>query len=449
MWINESNLYQIYPLGFCGAPPENDGNTVPRIRKVTEWSGYLQALGIDTVLFNPVFESDSHGYDTRDFRRLDCRLGTNEDFRAVTDDLHAHGIRVLLDGVFNHVGRGFWAFQDVREHRQNSPYKDWFYIDFGRESNYGDGFWYEGWEGHYELVRLNLQNPEVRDYLTDSVRFWVEAFDIDGLRLDVAYCLDENFLRHLHWFVREPLREVLAGRPDPDFPLIGEILFGDYRRIVNGEMLDSCTNYECYKGLYSSFNSGNMFEIAHSLNRQFGPEDWCLYRGMHMVSFLDNHDVNRIASTLINPAHLKPAYGLMTGMPGIPCIYYGSEWGAAGVRHDGSDADLRPCFSAPRSDDETVRFVTRLLTLRHSPEAHPLRFGDYRNVVITSLQLVFARTDEQGQIYVCVNASDSPFTAGSDELRGNFRELISGQDLALDGSVEIPGYGVLWLRRMD
>ena len=165
-----------------------------------------------------------------------------------------------------------------------------------------------------------------------------------------------------------------------------------------------------------------------------------------MVSFLDNHDVNRIASTLINPAHLKPAYGLMTGMPGIPCIYYGSEWGAAGVRHDG---DLRPCFSAPRSDDETVRFVTRLLTLRHSPEAHPLRFGDYRNVVITSLQLVFARSDEQGQIYVCVNASDSPFTAGSDELRGNFRELISGQDLALDGSVEIPGYGVLWLRRAD
>lgn len=212
------------------------------------------------VYLSPIFESDRHGYDTRDYRKIDCRLGTNEDFAKVCETLHAPGIRVVLDGVFNHVGRGFWAFKDVQEKKWDSPYKDWFHIHFDGNSNYNDGFWYEGWEGHFELVKLNLRNPAVVDYLLDCVRSWVEEYDIDGLRLDVAYCLDHDFLRRLRQF---------TNGLKPEFFLVGETLHGDYNQWVNDQMLHSCTNYECYKGLYSSLNSMNLFEIVHSLKRQF------------------------------------------------------------------------------------------------------------------------------------------------------------------------------------
>ena len=186
MWAYESVFYQIYPIGFCGAPRVNDGVTVNRIAKVGDWADHIAALGANAVYFSPVFESDSHGYDTRDFRRSDCRLGTNADFAAVCQTLHNKGVKVVLDGVFNHVGRGFWAFENVRRNKWDSPYKDWFRIDFGGNSNYNDGFWYEGWEGHYELVKLNLDNPAVVDHIFDCIRGWVRDFDIDGLRLDLS-----------------------------------------------------------------------------------------------------------------------------------------------------------------------------------------------------------------------------------------------------------------------
>ena len=184
-WAQSAVFYQIYPMGFCGAPFENDGVAVNRIQKVKEWIPHLEKLvkewiphleklGIGAIYFSPVFESDTHGYDTRDYTKIDCRLGTNQEFKEVCEALHRAGIRVVLDGVFNHVGRGFWAFQDVKEKREASPYKDWFHINFGGNSGYDDGFWYEGWEGHYELVKLNLQNPAVVDYLLDCVGGWME-----------------------------------------------------------------------------------------------------------------------------------------------------------------------------------------------------------------------------------------------------------------------------------
>ena len=167
MWADKSVFYQIYPLGFCGAPKENDGVPVSRIGKIAGWAPHIQKLGANALYLSPIFESDRHGYDTRDYRKIDCRLGTNQDFAQVCETLHEHGIRVVLDGVFNHVGRGFWAFRDVQEKKWDSPYKDWFHISFDGNSNYNDGFWYEGWEGHFELVKLNLRNPAVADYLLD------------------------------------------------------------------------------------------------------------------------------------------------------------------------------------------------------------------------------------------------------------------------------------------
>ena len=332
-----------------------------------------QKLGADAVYLCPIFESDRHGYDTRDYRKIDCRLGTNQDFAQVCEALHEHGIRVVLDGVFNHVGRGFWAFRDVQEKKWDSPYKDWFHISFDGNSNYNDGFWYEGWEGHFELVKLNLRNPAVADYLLDTVKFWMEEFGIDGLRLDVAYCLDKDFLRHLRSF---------CDGLKPEFFLVGETLHGDYNQWVNDEMLHSCTNYECYKGLYSSFNSMNLFEIVHSLKRQFGPEQWTLYKGRHLLSFADNHDVTRVASILQNPEHLPLLYGVLFGMPGIPCLYYGSEWGAKGDKSQGDDA-LRPCFDGPEWNGLTDTLAAMVKARR---ESEALCWGDFHDVVLTNKQ---------------------------------------------------------------
>ena len=434
MWAYESVFYQIYPLGFVGAPFENDGVETHRILKVLDWTDHIKKLGANAIYFSPVFESDTHGYNTRDYRKIDCRLGSNEDFKQVCDKLHSEGIRVVLDGVFNHAGRGFWAFQDVQEKKWDSPYKDWFHISFDGNSCYNDGFWYEGWEGHFELVKLNLQNPAVVDYLLDCVRFWIEEFDIDGLRLDVAYSLDHNFMRRLRHFCEEL---------KPGFALIGEVLFGDYNIIVNDEMLHSCTNYECYKGIYSSFNSMNMFEIAHSLNRQYGPEQWCIYRGKHLMNFVDNHDVTRIASILTNKNHLPLTYGILFGMPGIPCIYYGSEWGEEGVKAPDNDYALRPCFDAPKPN-ELTELIEKLIVIRRESDA--LCNGGYRNVVLTNHQLVFERRSDNERILVAINAGDCDFTAGNGELNGDYTELITGETGNLSGSLNMPAYSIQYLK---
>ncbi|MEG1878976.1 MAG: alpha-amylase family glycosyl hydrolase [Pseudoflavonifractor sp.] len=429
MWADEALLYQIYPLGFCGAPRENDGVLVPRIRKLEGWISHLQRLGVDGLVLNPVFQSDRHGYDTRDFRVLDCRLGSNEDFRAVSAALHGAGIRLLLDGVFNHVGRGFWAFQDLLKNREASPYRDWFHVEFGGSNGYGDGLWYEGWEGHFELVKLNLQNPQVVDYLLDCVKFWAEEFGVDGLRLDVAYCLPQDFLRRLAGFCRGL---------SPDFFLYGEILGGDYRRIVAPDLLPSCTNYECFKGLWSSCNDMNLFEINSSLNRMFSADPYALYRGLQLVSFADNHDVSRLASNLKNPAHLPLVYGLLLTMPGIPLLYYGSEWGILGDKRDGDDA-LRPCCDAPLWNDLTDR-VAALIAARKKSRA--LQRGGYQTVAITNRQLVFLREDGDQKVLVAVNLDQAPATVNLGGYALPAKDLMTGKAVALKAQQPLPGYAV-------
>ena len=512
MWAYETTFYQIYPLGFCGVPRENGpvGEPAPSgpdapdapaapgaetedpaapIRKVAAWAPYLERMGFGAVLLNPVFESDSHGYDTRDLASLDRRLGSNADFADVVRELHAHGVRLVLDAVFNHVGRGFWAFRDVRARRWDSPYKDWFCISFDGDSAYGDGFWYEGWEGHYELVKLNLKNPAVVDYLLGCVRGWVRDFGIDGLRLDVAYSLDRGFMRRLRELANAIGPEVgedaasdasrfapgaAPARLGGDFVLIGETLHGDYNQLVNPDLLHSCTNYECYKGLYSSFNSQNMFEIAHSLHRQFGGDPWCVYRGKHLLSFADNHDVTRLASILADPACVRPAYGVLFGMPGIPCVYYGSEWGAMGTKGAHDDFDLRPAFAEP-VENELSAFVRALVSARDGRAGglaatdaarvgRALSYGAYRNVVITNKQLLFERAVDAGAaeerpdgpaacVLVAVNATGEPFTLGAGELNGEFVDVLggggraAGEATTLSGSLELAPHEVRYLLR--
>jgi cyclomaltodextrinase / maltogenic alpha-amylase / neopullulanase len=403
-WAQDAVFYHIYPLGQCGAEPRNDFHSPPtgRLDQLRGWIDHLRRLGADALYLGPVFESTAHGYDTADYYHVDRRLGTDATLAGLTAALHARSIRVILDGVFHHVGRDFWAFRDLLQNGEQSAYRDWFAgVDFSRRSPLGDPFVYDAWEGHFDLLKLNLHHPEVRAHLFAAVRSWVERFDIDGLRLDVAYALDLGFVRDLTAFCRE-LR--------PDFWLLGEAIHGDYRRLAGPGLLDAVTNYECFKGLYSSHNDRNYFEIAHSLNRLFGESG--LYRELTTYNFADNHDVDRLASVLRNPAHLYPLYLLLFTMPGVPSVYAGSEWGLEGVKVQGDDRPLRPALPSPAaaaargSHPDLAQAIARLAEIRRRWPA--LRSGGYRQLHVASEQFAFAREHEGELVIVAVNSAAAP-----------------------------------------
>jgi glycosidase len=402
-WSFDAIFYHIYPLGLTGAPERNDFNQPPvaRLEQLYAWIPHLKQLGVNALYLGPLFESTAHGYDTADYYHVDHRLGTDETLSNLSAALHAHGIRLVLDAVFNHVGRDFWAFRDVQSNGWNSPYRDWFHnLRFDGRSPYGDPFTYEGWAGHHSLVKLNLANPAVREHLFGAVASWMDRFAIDGLRLDAADVIAPDFLSALASFCKNRR---------PDFWLLGEIVQGDYRRLVNPGMLDSATNYECYKGLYSSLEAANYHEIAYALNRQFG--EGGLYRDIPLYNFVDNHDVNRVASNLRNPAHLYPLYLLLFTMPGAPSIYYGSEWGLEARRTFHSDRALRPQLDLPAMQQRTAHprlagDISRLASLRGSLPA--LRHGDYRQLFVAPQQFAFARFTPQEYVVVLLNAASAP-----------------------------------------
>ena len=325
------------------------------------------------------------------------------------------------------MGRGFFGFLDVLKNRENSPYRDWFFLDFNGNSNYNDGLWYEGWEGNFDLVKLNLKNEEVVSYLLSCVAYWISYFEIDGLRLDVAYCLDHEFLRRLRSF---------CDAKKPEFFLVGETLHGDYNQIMNDSMLHSVTNYECYKGLYSSFNSMNLFEINHSLLRQFGADNWTLYKGKHLLSFVDNHDVTRVASILTNEKHLPLIYAMLFGMPGIPCIYYGSEWGAKAKKEDGDPA-LRASFDAP-VENELSDFIAKLAQIKKSSDA--LNYGSFRSVLLTNKQCIFERRTDSERMYIAINADETDFDAQFDAGCQFARELLTDTTHDFSGGSTLKAY---------
>lgn len=400
-WVNQSVIYHIYPLGLCGAPKNNEGEKTAgsRILKILDWIPHIKELGCDTVLFGPVFQSLSHGYDTSDYFKTDSRLDGKEDFQKVFDALHKNGIKILLDGVFNHVGRGFWAFNDLQNKGEKSDYKDWFSsVNFQQTSPAGDPFSYEMWEGNVGLIKLNLHNEEVCDHLLNAVKMWISDLHIDGLRLDAADCVNKSFWKKLHTF---------AKQIDPDFWLMGEIIHGDYTDWANDGMLDSTTNYECWKGIYSSHNDKNYYEIAYSLNRQFGTDG--IYRHLKLYNFLDNHDTSRIATLLKNPKDINNAYTLLFTMPGVPSIYYGSEFALTGEKRGGSDGDdaVRPSLEInelTKKPDALLQHIKKLTALRKSSKV--LQNGEYREILVRNEQFVFARECGDDYVLVCLNCAD-------------------------------------------
>ena len=420
-YINESIIYNIYPLGYCGAPKENDGVQSYRLDKIYDSIEHFKRLGVNVIVFNPVFESSRHGYDTIDYKRVDCRLGDNQSFKKICDTLRENGIRVILDGVFNHVGRDFFAFKDVQEKKWDSPYCGWFQnLNFGGNSPYGDPFWYEGWAGHYDLVKLNLQNPDVVNHLLDAVNFWIDEFGIEGLRLDAADVIDIEFFKKL---------KNLCKSKNPEFWLYGEITHGDYNRWANPDALDSVTNYECYKGLYSSHNDHNYFEIAHSLQRQFS--NGGIYQNIYTYNFVDNHDVNRIASNLRDKNHLFPIHTMLYTMPGVPSIYYGSEYGIEGKRTRESDYDLRPCLdlnNVPNANYQLFDHLVKLGKIRLALEA--LKYGKFENVNIMNEKLVYKRFTDTQTVFVMFNLTDHTERVGFDSrCNAKLTDVLNGNQV--------------------
>lgn len=400
-WAQDAVFYHLYPLGALGAPERNDLGQAPvaRLEGLHDWLEPLAALGVSALYLGPLFESTAHGYDTADYYHVDRRLGDDAVLARFSQALHRRGMRLVLDAVFNHVGRDFWAFRDVRRHGAASPYAGWFHLDFGRRSPCGDPFAYEGWNGHYDLVKLNTGHPDVRQHLFGAVRHWIEAFGIDGLRLDAADVLDKSFQQELAAFCRA-LR--------PDFWLLGEVIHGDYNAWAGPAKLDSVTNYELYKGLYSSHNDRNYFELAHSLDRQFGAGG--RYRDLSLYTFVDNHDVDRIASRLHRPDHLYPLHALLFTVPGIPSIYYGSEVEIPGKKGRHTDAPLRPVFHPSHRQagclPELAAAVARFARLRQRHAA--LRRGDYRALHVSHEQFAFMRALPEERLVIAVNAADAP-----------------------------------------
>ena len=396
-WYNEAIFYHIYPLGLTGAPKENDyGTPVHRLNTLLPWIDHIKEIGCTALYIGPLFESVGHGYETTDYKKLDSRLGTNEDLTNFVKACHDKGIRVIFDGVFNHTGRDFFAFRDIQKNREHSPYVNWYCnVNFGGNTEYNDGFSYENWGGYNLLVKLNQRNPEVQNYICDVIRFWVSEFDIDGIRLDAADVLDFDFMRILRH---------TADEVKKDFWLMGEVIHGDYSRWVNGQTLHSVTNYALHKALYSGHNDHNYFEIAHTVKYLQNMGDLDLY------NFVDNHDVERIYTKLQNKAHFAPVHVLLYTLPGVPSIYYGSEFGIDGKKEKFSDASLRPALNLDDYVDSTTKnpctaLIAALGKVRQGTPA--LSYGSYAELALTNRQFAFARDLDGMRVIVTVNNDDS------------------------------------------
>ena len=448
-WYDEAVFYHIYPLGLTGAPKENSyGAPEHRLNNLLPWISHIKELGCNAVYIGPLFESVGHGYETTDYKKLDSRLGTNEDLTNFVKECHIQGIRVILDGVFNHTGRDFFAFQDIKKNRESSPYKDWYCnVNFWGNNEYNDGFSYENWGGYNLLAKLNQNNPAVKDYICDVIRFWVSEFDIDGIRLDAADVLNFEYM--------QALRRV-ANEVKPEFWLMGEVIHGDYNRWVNEGTLHSVTNYHLHKALYSGHNDHNYFEIAHTVKRLYEmggsrPE------GLKLYNFVDNHDVERIYTKLSNKAHYVPVHLLLYTLPGVPSVYYGSEFGIEGKKERFSDDSLRPALSLSDfgnaiTDNACTRLLASLGQIRQATPA--LSYGDYKELLLTNRQYAFSRTHNGTTVLVTVNNDDNDYgmtlpCGACSQYKGMLSgEVITVTDGRISVNVKANG-GDIWVPASD
>jgi len=419
-WYEDARFYHVYPLGLLGAEATNDYKEVRhRLKDFKPWLTHIKECNFNALYIGPLFESVGHGYETTDYKLLDRRLGDNKDLKEMVAHAHSLGIRVIFDGVFNHVGRDFFAFKDLLQNRENSRYKDWFCnVNFWGNNEYNDGFCYDNWGGYNLLVKLNQRNPEVIDYILDVIRFWVCEFDVDGIRLDAADVLDFDFMKRLR---------TLANEVKSEFYLMGEVIHGDYARWVGDSMLNAVTNYQLHKALFSGHNDHNYFEIAHTVKRHFDIMGDGVYK---LYNFVDNHDVERIATKLNNKEHFYPVHTLLYTLPGIPSVYYGSEFGIEGRKERGSDASLRPHLSLSdfECDNPYKEFIKKLGEVRANVPA--LSKGIYKELMLTNRQFAFLRKTQDSEAIVVVNNDENDATIVLRGVaNGKYKAMISGMEI--------------------
>jgi len=404
-WSDHVIWWQLHPISFLGAEPTAlaaDAPAVHRLGDLVPWLDYLVELGCNGLALGPVFAAESHGYDTVDHHRIDARLGSDQDFDDLVAAARERGVRVLLDGVFNHVGRGFAPFQDVLTHGRASTYASWFELDFTAEAaDSADGFGYADFEGHHHLVALNHAEPAVQQYVAEVMRHWLRR-GVDGWRLDAAYAVPPAFWRAV----------IDQVRPEyPDAWFVGEVIHGDYAQIVRDGRLDSVTQYELWKAVWSSLNDLNFFELAHALKRHDG-----FAADFRPLTFVGNHDVTRLASILDDPRHAVHALAVLFTVAGVPSIYAGDEQGFQGVKHERADGDreIRPRFPAGPGELApygwpTYRLHQDLIGLRRR---HPWLVRAQVEVLhLENQALAYRSVDPDGEagLVVLLNLSDQEF----------------------------------------
>ncbi len=406
-WVEHVIWWQLYPLGFVGAHPAPGGAPTAdehRLRRIPEWFDHAIALGASGIALGPVFAARTHGYDTTDHYRIDPRLGDDEDFDYLVTEAHRRGLRVLLDGVFNHVGPDFGRYQKaVRDGEADG----WFRGRPGR---------FHTFEGHDDLISLNHKNPEVVEYVVDVMSHWLSR-GADGWRLDAAYVVPQAF-----WTAVLP--KVRQRHPAAWF--VGELIHGDYAAVVSDTGFDSATQYELWKAIWSSLNDGNFFELDWALQRHntfletFSP-----------LTFVGNHDVTRIASQLENPGHLAHAVVLLMTIGGIPSVYAGDEFGARGLKEErfGGDDDVRPEFGSPppQLDSQGVQIWhlhQHLIGLRRR---HPwLHQASTTAVRLDNRHFVYQTRRGDDALIVALNIDATPLRVRLAELNGGPAEVVAG-----------------------
>lgn len=428
-WIEHAIWWQVYPLGFVGAFPQRSEPPQPgehRLRRLVGWLDHAIELGASGIALGPIFTSRTHGYDTTDHYHVDPRLGDDADFDHLAAEAHRRGLRMLLDGVFNHVGTDFAKYRDASDDPSSAR---WFCGQPGR---------FDTFEGHLELITLNHDNPEVVDYVVDVMAYWLER-GADGWRLDAAYAVPPHF-----W--SEALPKVRERHPDAWF--VGELIHGDYAAVVDAATFDSSTQYELWKAIWSSLNDGNFFEL-----------DWALHRHNEFLlrfpplTFVGNHDVTRIVSRLERREHLAHALVILLTVGGVPSVYAGDEFAFRGVkeeRHGGDDA-VRPEFGTPplQTDD----FGTKVWALhrylvglrRRRPWLHAATTTAVR---VQNRHYVYETRSGEDALLVALNIGDNSLRLAVDELGGGHARVEAGssappQEIVDEVVVEPHGWRIL------
>jgi glycosidase len=443
-WLRGAVFYQIFPDRFANGDANNDpanvmlwdsrpslngyfGGDLAGIQKRLD---YLVDLGVNALYLNPIFQSAApHRYHITDYYRIDPKLGTMQDFLNLLDEVHRRGMRLVLDGVFNHCGRGFFAFNDVLENQAESPYKDWFHIKRFPVDAFspGEAEDYLAWWNIKSLPKFNTSNPEVRRYLLDVARYWIEQ-GIDGWRLDVPNEIDDD---HFWAAFRQVVRNT-----NPEAALIGEIWEINPRWVGDGHF-DGLMNYPVRDAVLDLLKGRTgVVQFADLLDQVVNAYPW--EHTLAMYNTLGTHDTKRVRTSLDGDLRrVGLAFIFLIAYPGVPAVYYGDEIGMEGDK----DPDSRRTFPWTEElwDTDLRELVKRLIAERKHSKA--LQSGTYQRVWMDESRggFAFLRCAGEEQVMVIMNSGDTHMTAAIPVGAMGWQNGDRVEDMIRGGVVEIRG----------